>query len=146
MAYDYSKFLENHEKRIEKERLNRASYMNTSKWEKLFLAVHESNISLHGESVKFLLSEHITPFNLKKDGLSYVRAYTCDTQGGPVHYKEIEWIFVPASHNVQAMNQAEKLQPKFNENDIYALKILIDGLGLYEYDFNEDGLKIYGYK
>ena len=30
--------------------------------------------------------------------------------------------------------------------DILGLKEIIDGLGLYEYDFNEDGLRIYGYK
>jgi hypothetical protein len=38
------------------------------------------------------------------------------------------------------------LQPKCINNEIYALKELVDGLGNYEYDFDEAGLKAYGYK
>jgi len=49
-------------------------------------------------------------------------------------------------YEVERWNRGEKLQPKHTNNDIHAFKELMDGLGLYEYDFNEDGLKVYGYK
>ena len=44
-----------------------------------------------------------------------------------------EWIFIPAVYETERLNRDEKLQPKRTNNDIHAIKELIDGLGLYEY-------------
>ena len=125
-------YIKRHEKKLEKARLNKTSFMSNSKWEKLFHAVANSGLSLFNDSIKYLTDDTTRPFSLKEDGLYWGGRYsTVDggARGGvPVPYKEIEWIFVPT------------------QNDILTLKDLIDGLGLYEYDFNEDGLKIYGYK
>ena len=137
------------EKRGSKLRLSKASFMNNSKWEKLFKAVANSEISLCGESIKFIDAEKCYEhFSLKYDGLySWVRYSTRDgSGGGPSYYKDIEWIFVPAVYEIERWNREERLQPKRITNDISALKKLIDELGVYEYDFNEEGLKIYGYK
>ena len=82
---------------------------------------------VRSERIKNIADEE----TLKHGEFYSVRYYTRDgVGGGPVDYKAIEWIFVPASPT----------------NDIHALKNLIDELGLYEYDFDENGLKIYGYK
>ena len=104
--------------------------MSNTKWEKFFKAVANSDISFSNETVKCLADECIRSFSLERDALSYNRYVTADSIAGPFDYKYIEWIFVPA----------------VRVNDIPALKKLIDGLGLYEYDFDENGLKIYGYK
>ena len=50
-----------YERRFEKERLKKTSYMNNAKWEKLFKAVADSELSLHGESIKHLADEVIRP-------------------------------------------------------------------------------------
>ena len=125
--------VDRHKKQVELARLSMASFMSNSKWEKFFIAIKNSEISLHGEIIKNVADDAIRPFNLKKDGLyifngKHHRYSTNDSGGGPVFYRDIEWIFVPP------------------HNDINGLKNLIDSLGLYEYDFSEDGMKIYGYK
>ena len=145
MGYN-SEHFQKFEKRLEKARFSKDSYMSNSKWEKLFKAVANSEISLCDGSIKNLTDEYIRPFNLKSDGLYCVRYSTADKCGGPVYYKEIEWIFIPAFHEIERRNREEKLVPQIQTNDIYALKELIDALGKFEYDFNENGLKIYGYK
>jgi len=122
--------IKQHEKKLEKARLNKTSFMSNSKWEKLFQAVADSGLSLFNDSIKYLTEDTIRPFSLKEDGLYWGGRYsTVDggARGGcPVPYKEIEYIFVPT------------------QNDILALEKLIDGLGLY--DITEEGMKIYGYK
>ena len=125
---------ERHESPMQLARLSKASFMSNTKWEKLFIAVKNSEISLSDGTRKDISCDVIRRFNLKKDGLyifngKHYRYSTYDIgDGGPVDYRDIEWVFVPSN------------------NDLNALKNLIDGLGLYEYDINEDGMKIYGYK
>ena len=138
--------MQKREKQVQKVRLSRVSFMNDSKWTRLFQAVQNSDIAVHGGCMKVLMSEYISPFNLKTDGLYWVRGYTDDTWGGPCSYKEIEWISVPAVNEIERYNRGEKLIPTRQTNDIHALKVLIDSLGEFEYDLNETGLKIYGYK
>jgi len=125
---------ERHERRAEITRLSKTSFMSNSKWEKLFIAVKNSELFLQGENIKNIRDDVVRSFSLKNDGLYIVngvqvaRYSTYDGHGGPVSYRDIEWIFVPAV------------------NDINALKKLVDGIGIYEYDINEKGMKIYGYK
>ncbi|MCL2568686.1 MAG: hypothetical protein FWE12_04530 [Oscillospiraceae bacterium] len=142
----YDERRQKRQEQIKKMRLAKASFMNDSKWTKFFQAVQGSDMSLHGESMKVLGSDYISPFSLKNHGLYWVRGYTADAWGGPCAYREIEWIFVPAMHEVARYNRDEQLMPKRQANDIHALKELIDSLGQFEYDLDEKGLKIYGYK
>jgi len=133
LAFD-SEQIERHRRRFEKARLSKTSYMSNSKWGKFFIAVKDSEISLRDETIKCITDDVIRHFDLKKDGLyifngKHHRYSTRDgANGGPVYYREIEWIFIPF------------------HNDINALKNLIDGIGIYEYDISEEGMKIYGYK
>jgi len=138
-------FNERLEKKLERARLSKASFMNDTKWTKLFQAIHDSDITLHGERIKPITGE-VTSFDLKNHGLSYAKGYTKDAHGGPCAYKDIEWIFIPAIHTIERNARGERLSPKLQANDIHALKELIDALGKFEYDFDEDGMKIYGYK
>jgi len=146
MRYDFKLAHKRHNKRIENARLSKVSFMNTTKWTKLFQAIKDTDISLQGETMKLIDYERIIPFSLKNEGIYYVRGYTADRNGGPCHYKEIEWIFVPVANETERWNHSEKLNPKRTPNDVYALKELIDSIGQFEYDFDENGMKIYGYK
>lgn len=133
MAFD-SEPMERYKRRFEKARLSKTSYMSNSKWEKFFIAVKESEISLRDETIKCMADDLVRRFDLKNDGLyifngKHYRYSTRDgSPGGPVFYRDIEWIFIPF------------------HNDINALKNLIDGMGIYEYDISEEGMRIYGYK
>jgi hypothetical protein len=146
MHYDFELARKRHDRRIKKACLSKVSFMNTSKWIKLFQAIEYSDISLQGETIKLIESEHIARFSLKNDGFYCIRGYTADRYNSPFHYKEIEWIFVPAVNETERWNRNEKLKTHRDSNDVHALKELIDSLGQFEYDFDENGLKIYGYK
>jgi len=142
MAFD-SENWEKYERRLLNAQLNRVSYMSDSKWEKLFQAIEKSNVAwldIGGATIKFLVGE-VKPFHFQNYCGGYIEGHY-----GVARYKEIEWILIPAIFEIERRNRDEKLQPKRINNDILGLKEIIDGLGLYEYDFNEDGLRIYGYK
>jgi len=142
MAFD-SKNWDKYEKRLAKAMLGRISYMSDAKWEKLFQTVENSSIAwldIYGATIKFL-TDGIKPFRFT----DYWGGYLDGTYGA-ARYKEIEWIFIPSIYEIERRNRDEKLQPKRTNNNILGLKELIDGLGLYEYDFDENGLKLYGYK
>jgi len=108
--------------------------MSNTKWEKLFIAIRDSELSLRDETRKDISDNVIRYFDIKNDGLyifngKHYRYSTRDgANGGPVLYRDIEWIFIPSC------------------NDICALKNLVDGIGVYEYDISDEGMKIYGYR
>jgi hypothetical protein len=143
---EHDELLQRHRKRIKKESSTKVSCMSTSKWTKLFQTIADSDIDLHGEIIKLIANDCVTRFCLKRGGLSNWRGFTDDFLGGPIPYKEIEWIFVPAVYEIARKNRSEILEPKRIPNNIHVLKELIDSLGQFEYDFDESGLKIYGYK
>ncbi|MCL1993415.1 MAG: hypothetical protein FWG66_10775 [Spirochaetes bacterium] len=134
------------EKRQAKARAGKVSCMSNSKWEKLFKAVGSSDLSFSGETIKNIGDDQIRGrFSIKTDGLycetvfRYEDGSEClgprystrdGAGGGPAAYKDIEWIFVPALYG----------------NDLPRLKLLVDGLGKFEYDLDENGFKIYGYR
>lgn len=136
---------ERYQRNLEKARLSISSYMSDTKWIKLFKAIAASNINLSHEKIKILTQADEYPFSLHL-GVDESGKYTTDGTCGPVALKEIEWVFVPAVYEIERYNRDEKLKSEFIQNDIHALKELIDGLGRFEYEFNEDGLKLYGYK
>ena len=142
MALDSANW-ERYKVKLTKAMLNRVSCMSDSKWEKLFQAVEKSDITrldIGGATIKFLV-DGVKPFHFQNYCGDYLEG-----SYGVAQYKEIEWILIPAAYEIERRNRDERLQPMRINNDIHALKELIDSLGLYEYDFNEDGLKIYGYK
>lgn len=117
--------------------------MNNAKWEKLFQAIEQNStlcFDTGGATIKFLV-DGVKQFRFQ----NYCGGYIEGTYG-VARYKEIEWIFIPSVFEIERRNRDEKLQPKRINNDIHALKELMDGLGHYEYDFSEDGLKIFAYK
>ena len=120
--------------------------MNNVKWRKLFEAI-ESNEAFHFPAhMKIVGSEYVYTQTRLNQGVGVNGKYTKDIDGGPVAYKYIEWIYVPSSYEIERYNRNEKLLSNFIKNDIEALKEFIDSIGNFEYDFDKNGIKIYGYK
>ena len=142
MGIDFNR----HKKKVEIERLKRVSYMNNTKWRELFQTFENNpkiTCEVVGAKIKVLSWENILPFKLFGN---YHYADYIEGAHAPICFTEIEWIFIPANCEFERWNRNEKLQSEFIKNNIFSLKKLIDSLGLLEYDFDENGLKIYGYK
>ncbi len=137
---------ERYEKRTQKARLAKTSCMNNAKWRKLFNAIEVSEKYIFPAEVKLLAEDKTYPFSMNQ-GISPSGEYTKDSAiQGPIAFKDIEWLYIPAQQEIERYNRDEKLQSEFIKYDIGKLKELIDSLGKYEYCFDENGLKIYGYK
>lgn len=126
-------------------RLSKTSFMNNTKWCKLLEEIEVSDLSLNEAKIKVLARQQTYPFSLKI-GVDETRTYTGDGICGPVSLLEIEWIFIPTRYEIAEYNGGVKYRSSFVTNDVPGLKNLIDGLGKFEYDWDENGLKIYGYK
>lgn len=129
--------------KLEKEILKRTSYMNNAKWFKFFSAIEKEKIIIHSAYIKFLLTDRTYTFHFggfDKTGFGDV------SELGPFTFKEIEWITIPAKHEIERWNRNEKLTSEVIAQPIDQLEKILNLLGQFEYDITEDGLKIYGYK
>ncbi len=125
---------------------NKVSYMNNTKWRKFFNAIKVDGECCFPAEIKLLARDGTYPFNTDP-GVHESGKCTKDSAiQSPILFKDIEWIFVPAIREIERHNRDEKLNSNFVEYNILALKELIDREGKFEYDFDETGLKIYGYK
>ena len=136
---------ERYEARIEKARRAKVSYMNHAKWRKLFQAIEANGQCTFPAFVKTLDSERTYRFSTNP-GIHETMGYTTDGQFCPVAFRDIEWIYVPASSELERYHREEKLESKWVEYDLGKLKELMDGLGEFEYELDEKGLKLYGYR
>lgn len=132
-----------HLKKLEKEILGRTSFMNNTKWFKLFTEIENEQIKIQSAYIKFLLTDRIYKFDFggfDKTGFGDVSAL------GPFKYKEIEWISVPKKYEIERWNRNEKLASEIIFQPLDETEKVINSLGQFEYDITEDELKIYGYK
>jgi hypothetical protein len=136
--------LERHERQIAKARLNKASCMSNTKWRKLFNIIRENLECDPPARVKLLAGEETFPFCVKSD--IHQSGIKDNATQAPINFKEIEWIHIFATKEIERYNREERLKPKFMAYDIENIKELIENAGKYEYDFDEDGIRIYGYK
>ena len=124
----------------------KTSYMNNAKWRKLFEELEGNTLRLQGARVKMLCAEDTYMFDINVGVLEETGEHTEDGFCGPVAFKDIEWIFIPVSTEYAQFSGGVKYRTTITENDLEALKNLMDKLGKFKYDFDENGLKIYGYK
>ena len=139
-----------YEKRFLEMRHSKTSYMNDTKWIKLLQALENfsNETSVGGVILKFLMSDKTQPHYFS-DGVLESEKCTGDGWCGPICLKAIEWFFVPAAYEVERYSlyqEGKKIPSLYVENDIIALKNIIDSVGLFEYDIDQNGLKLYGYK
>ena len=137
--------LERYKRRIEKARRTKVSYMNNAKWRKLFNAIEASGQCTFPAQVKTIDGERTYPFSTSP-GIYEARDYTMDGKFCPIAFQDIEWLYIPATSEVERYNRNERLESKIIKYDISKLKNLLDGLGKFEYEYDENGLKLFGYR
>lgn len=129
--------------RLEKEILTRNSFMNNTKWFKLFTAIENEKIKIHSAHIKFLLTDRTYKFHFggfNQTGFGDV------SELGPFNFNEIEWILIPEKYEAERWNRNEKLTSEIIFQPLEKLEQIMNALGQFEYDITEEGLKIYGYK
>jgi len=85
--------LRRRERRIKKAQASKTSLMNNTKWCRFFEAIEENPEFHIPVLVKYLGSEELFHPQLNF-GISPVKGYSLDRDGGPIEYKAIEWIYV----------------------------------------------------
>ncbi len=135
--------IEKHWQKLHKESLKKISFMNNTKWLKLFQKINENNVQIYHSTIKYLMFDKMYEFHFHTD---FDDTGILDGANCPALFKEIEWIFIPKTYEIERFNREEKLTSQWQQNDIELIKYLIDCIGKYEYDFDNHELKIYGYK
>lgn len=130
-------------KKIEMEILERTSFMNNTKWFKLFTEIENEKIKIQSAYIKFLLTDRKYKFHF---GGFNETGFNDGSELGPFKFKEIEWILIPEKYEMERWNRNEKLTTKIIFQSLDKLEKKINSLGQFEYDITTDGLKIYGYK
>ena len=91
--------------------------MSDTKWEKFFQVVVTGDVAgldIGGSTIKFLADEVVRPFHFQ----NYCGGYL-EGSYGTARYKEIEWIFIPSTYEIERWNRDEKLQPKRTSDICY---------------------------
>ena len=69
-----------------------------------------------------------------------------DCANGAILFKDLRWVFVPKFYERARMNRAEKLASKFIPNPLETVLDAVSKTGKFDYEIDESGLKIYGYR
>ena len=130
-----------YQKRLGAKARRLTSLMNDAKWLKLCEILEASGCE--GIRVKLLSSDEeialICGFGCLEDGYF-------DCANGAILFKDLRWVFVPKFYERARMNRAEKLASKFIPNPLEAVLSAMTKAGKFDYEMDESGLKIYGYR
>jgi len=132
-----------HIKKLNKEISKRTSFMNNTKWFKLFAKIEENKFEIQFAYIKFLLTDRKHKFNF---GGFDTTGFGDFSVLGPFKFKEIEWILIPKKHELERWNRNEKLTSEIIFQPLIEIEQVMTSLGQFEYDKTEGELKIYGYK
>ena len=61
-------------------------------------------------------------------------------------FKDLRWVFVPKFYERARMNRAEKLASNFIPNPLEAVLDAVTKASKFDYEIDESGLEIYGYR
>ncbi|MCW8887324.1 MAG: hypothetical protein OQK12_19035 [Motiliproteus sp.] len=118
--------------------------MSNSKWRKLFTAINVDSVPINQCSWKLVTEDKSLDGHLPNARyLSEDHVGDCGALSGPFLFQEIEWVLLP---RVVSFQRYEHAPIEHLNQNIEALKTLIDETGNFEYEISIDGLKIYGYK
>ena len=130
-----------YQKRLDKKARRLASLMNDAKWLKLCEILEASGCK--DIRVKLLSSDEeialICGFGCLEDGYF-------DCANGAILFKDLHWVFVPKFYKQTRMNRTEKLASNFIPNPLKAVLDAMTKAGKFDYEIDESGLKIYGYR
>ncbi len=133
-------------RRIKSHAKNKTSMMNNSKWRKLFFAVSDvlktdkpwGEPGLKKCSYK-LLKDSVIKEVCWPSNQDILEAYIRDgVWGCPVEYKDIEWVSIPATYELN--QNAKAIQ---NIKEVYSA---IESLGKFEIKITGDEMVVYGYQ
>lgn len=130
--------IDRYQKRLDKARKEKTSYMSNSKWFKFFSAIQQTEIFLPDSQIKFLTSEEIFPFNFEA---KFNENGKLDGSGGSFYFNEIVWIFKAISDYV-AKNYPKAVNVKYSRKEAY-LHFRLKGTHsvMYVAEFNEKNQK-----
>lgn len=131
---------ERYYKKLNAEIAIRASFMNDTKWQKLIELLQNERIN--SLEIKFLLDDIVR----KNFDFGYVNNNYCDTMIGAFYLKEIEWIFIPKQLEKQRFNRDEQLTSDFTVQNLDGFVEKLEKLGQFQYEKDENGVKIFAYK
>jgi len=136
-----------YKQKLDKEISIRTSYMNNTKWFKLFDQLRQEKLFFNVAQIKFLISDTVNRFSFDQfDSDNFDNSGFGDIGGGPFNFNEIEWISIPRKPEFKRRNRDEKLRPKIISQPIDDIEKVMNLLGQFEYDSDVIELKIYGYK
>ena len=135
---------EKYQKKLQKEISNKSSFMNSTKWKYLF-SIMRSDDFAYCAKVKLLLDEKIRDFHIP-DTSDFINEKYLEEVWGVFELKEIEWILIPNQISCERKNRTELLIPKVEVQDIKKLERQLKTGKKIDFEVNEEGLIIYGYK
>lgn len=126
------------------------SYMNNTKWIKLFDALSNENQIIKKCYVKDIWDDVLREIEIPSRDLfdeAFSRTGINDVfSGGPYEFTEIEKLIFPKNWSIQRKMRDENLNPFEYAQDIDKIKTLITSVGLFEIEHEPESLVIYGYK
>ena len=130
-----------YQKRLDKKAFRLTSLMNDAKWLKLCEILENSGCK--GLRIKLLSSgEEITLIC----GFGCLENGYFDYTNRAILFKDLHWVFVPKFYEQTRMNRTEKLASNFISNPLEAVLEAVTKAGKFDYEIDESGLKIYGYR
>ncbi|KNC68959.1 hypothetical protein [Pseudoalteromonas ardens] len=118
--------------------------MSNAKWRQLFSVVNESNLTLAHCVWKLIGGDEPKHgFVPGYDSLGENYVGDCGALNRPFEYKVIEWLLIPYKIGF-CRNEPAPIQCKTQE--LSHVIELLNSLGQFELETNENGIKIYGYK
>ena len=130
-----------YQKRLGAKARRLTSLMNDAKWLKLCEILKASGCE--GIRVKLLSSdEEITLIC----GFGRLEDRYFDCANGAILFKDLRWVFVPKFYERARMNRAEKLASNFIPNPLEAVLDAVTKASKFDYEIDESGLEIYGYR
>ena len=120
------------------------AYMSNTKWRRMFEALEKSGIEI--EQVVLKLIREDEPKTCSPPGSYLVdpphAAIDNLCPGGPVEFREIEWLEYPA---IARFERPNNVPARAVEQDLDAIESLIRSLGEYPVQRSSDAVRIIGY-
>lgn len=124
--------------------------MNNTKWTKLFIGLSNNYIEIKKCYINSVFDDILREIkipNMDNFNDSFYKTGIKDNilNGGPCEFREIKQIIFPYEWKSDRQMRDQKLEPKKFSQSIDKIKIIIDSIGKFEIDFDNENLIIYAY-
>lgn len=127
-------------------------YLSNAKWHKLLLTLSENDQLVRkcylktiwpNEGLSILKIPSISEFNKAFNQTGINDGWLL---GGPIDFKEIQWIEFPHSWEIERNARDQNLEPFVYEQNTDEIYRLLRKTGMLEVEMDPESLKIYAYK